>query len=139
VNGWTYASSGNAVGSGGGTAGVDYTLDASGANGTDANATVAANPAEANGTADASGPTVTLNDAGTAPAAPATPTLLYMKDGSSFAVSDYWLAGGKLHYVTSYGGENKTDLGKLDIQRTVDENAKQGNQFSLKSQPREQK
>jgi hypothetical protein len=136
MSGWTYSSQGNAVGSGAATSGGDYTLDAGGANGNDA--TVAANPADANGTADATGPTVTLNDAASAPAAPAAPavtTVLYMRDGSSFAVSDYWLAGGKLHYVTSYGGENSTDLGKLDIQRTVDENAKQGGRFALKSGP----
>ena len=133
MSGWTYSSQGNAVGSGAATSGGDYTLDASGANGNDA--TVSANPAEANGTADASGPTVTLNDAPGAPAAPAVTTVLYMRDGSSFAVSDYWLASGKLHYVTSYGGENSTDLGKLDIQRTVDENAKQGGKFALKSAP----
>lgn len=133
MSGWTYSSQGNAVGSGAATTGGDYTLDAGGENGTDA--TVSANPADANGTADASGPTVTLNAAAGAPAAPTVTTVLYMRDGSSFAVSDYWLAGGKLHYVTSYGGENSTDLGRLDIQRTVDENAKQGEKFALKSGP----
>jgi hypothetical protein len=87
----------------------------------------------------ASGPTTVLRD-DAAPAATAKPaTTLYLKDGSSFAVTDYWLAEGKLHYVTSYGGENTTDVSKVDLQKTVDENAKAGNPFSLKATPDSQK
>ena len=59
-------------------------------------------------------------------AAPAPDTVIYLKDGTSFAVKDYWVADGQLHYVTSYGGENAVDLGAFDLQRTTDENAKQG-------------
>jgi hypothetical protein len=58
--------------------------------------------------------------------------LLYLKDGSSFAVSDYWMSNGKLHYVTSYGGENAVDEGQIDLQRTVNENAARGVDFSLR-------
>ena len=58
--------------------------------------------------------------------------LLYLKDGSSFAVSDYWMTGGKLHYLTSYGGENAVDEGQIDLQRTVNENAARGVDFSLR-------
>jgi hypothetical protein len=61
--------------------------------------------------------------------------LLYLKDGSSFAVSDYWLADGKLHYVTSYGGDNSVDESRVDLQRTVNENAARGVDFTLKPQP----
>jgi hypothetical protein len=64
-----------------------------------------------------------------------TYVLLYLKDGSTFAVSDYWLVDGKLHYVTSYGGENAVDEGRVDLQRTVDENAARGVDFTLKPQP----
>jgi hypothetical protein len=60
--------------------------------------------------------------------------LLYLKDGSSFAVSDYWLADGKLHYVTSYGGDNAVDESRVDLQRTVNENAARGVDFTLKPQ-----
>jgi hypothetical protein len=58
-----------------------------------------------------------------------------LKDGSSFAVSNYWLAGGKLHYVTSYGGDNSVDEAQVDLQRTVNENAARGVDFSLRPQP----
>jgi hypothetical protein len=61
-----------------------------------------------------------------------TYVLLYLKDGSSFAVSDYWMTNGKLHYVTSYGGENAVDEGQIDLQRTVNENAARGVDFSLR-------
>jgi hypothetical protein len=69
----------------------------------------------------------------TGEAAPAqTYVVLCFKDGSSYAVSDYWLAGGRLHYVTSYGGENAIDEAQLDLQRTVNENAARGVEFTLK-------
>ncbi len=61
--------------------------------------------------------------------------ILYLKDGSSYAVSDYWLAGGKLHYVTSYGGENVIDEAQLDLQRTVNDNATRGVDFTLRPEP----
>jgi hypothetical protein len=61
--------------------------------------------------------------------------LLYLKDGSTFAVSDYWLEDGKLHYVTSYGGDNAVDESRVDLQRTVDENAARGVDFTLKPRP----
>lgn len=61
--------------------------------------------------------------------------ILYLKDGSSYAVSDYWLAGGKLHYVTSYGGENVIAESQLDLQRTVNENAARGVDFTLRPEP----
>jgi hypothetical protein len=63
-----------------------------------------------------------------------TYVLLYLKDGTSFAVSDYWLADGKLHYVTSYGGDNAVDESRVDLQRTVNENAARGVDFTLKPQ-----
>jgi hypothetical protein len=65
-----------------------------------------------------------------------TPTvLLYLKDGTTLAASDYWLADGVLHYDVSYGGQGSVDMGELDLQRTVNENARRGIPFSLKPQP----
>jgi hypothetical protein len=68
-----------------------------------------------------------------APSKPAA--TIYLKDGSSYGVTDYWLAGGELHYITNYGGENSISLGQLDLQRTVDENAALGVNFILSNQP----
>lgn len=61
--------------------------------------------------------------------------VLYLKDGSVYAVTNYWVADGKLHYKTSYGGEDTIDLNDLDLQKTVDVNAKRGVPFTLKSSP----
>ncbi len=132
--GWTYSSNN------GGDSSGDYTVNAQGANGGDANANVStSDTGEASPSLGTSEPTTVLrNDEAPAPTAKPN-TVLYMKDGSSFAVTDYWLAEGKLHYVTSYGGENTMDVSKLDLQKTVDENAKTGNSFSLKAGPDAQK
>ncbi len=51
------------------------------------------------------------------------------------AASDYWLADGKLHYIVNYAGESTVDLDDVDLQRTVDENAKRGVRFTLKPGP----
>jgi hypothetical protein len=61
--------------------------------------------------------------------------VIILRDGSSYAVSDYWLAGGKLHYITSYGGENSVDVNQLDLQRTVNDNATRGIEFTLRPTP----
>jgi hypothetical protein len=64
------------------------------------------------------------------------PAILYLKEGSSYGVTRYWLADGKLHYVTNYGGENIIALDQLDWQRTVDENAARGLALTLGPAPR---
>jgi hypothetical protein len=64
--------------------------------------------------------------------APGPLTVFYFSDGSSYAVKDYWLDNGQLHYVTSYGGENAIALDRVDLQRTVDENAKNGIDVTLR-------
>ena len=158
-NGWGYDNSGNYNNTANGSG--DYTIDAGGqsqesnpgpyanppadmngdaqagvdSTGANAEASVAAS---ADSSANAASPAV----AEAAPAANAAAPdavsqlfILYMKDGSSYAVSDYWLGGGKLHYVTSYGGENTVDLAQLDVQKTVDVNAAAGRKFSLRSGP----
>src|ERR1700730_15736487 len=62
---------------------------------------------------------------------------LYLKDGTVYAVSNYWLAGGKLVYQTNYGGENSIDLDQIDMQKTVDVNASRGVEFTLRPKPLE--
>ena len=63
------------------------------------------------------------------------PLVLYLKDGSSYAVSRYWVQDGKLHYVTTYGGENTVALDQMNLQKTVDENAALGHAFTLTPGP----
>ena len=61
--------------------------------------------------------------------------VLFLKDGTVYAITDYWIADNKLHYVTNYGGENSVPLDQLDIQRTVDVNAKRGINITLRPTP----
>lgn len=61
--------------------------------------------------------------------------VLYMKNGAVYAVTNYWVADNKLHYLTSYGAENTIDMDELDLQKTVDVNSARGVQFTLKPAP----
>jgi hypothetical protein len=61
--------------------------------------------------------------------------LLYLKDGTTYAASDYWLQDGALHYTVNYGGEGTLNMDELDLQRTVNENARRGINFSLHPNP----
>jgi len=61
--------------------------------------------------------------------------LLVLKDGTIYGVTDYWLDGGQLHYLASYGGANTLSLDHLDLQKTVDENWKRGVSFVLRPGP----
>ncbi|MGH9765408.1 MAG: hypothetical protein ACREAC_31630, partial [Blastocatellia bacterium] len=75
-------------------------------------------------------------NADTGNVAVSTPTiLLYLKDGTMYTATDYWLADHQLHYIVNYSGENTVDIGQVDLQRTVDENAKRGVTFTLKPRP----
>jgi hypothetical protein len=62
-------------------------------------------------------------------------TLIYLADGTNYAVTNYWLANGDLHYLTSYGAEGSVPIERIDLQRTVDANAAQGVQFTLRPGP----
>jgi hypothetical protein len=63
------------------------------------------------------------------------PVLLYLKDGSVYSASVYWVEGSKLHYILTSGTQNAVDLSEVDVQRTADENAKGGVRVSLKPRP----
>jgi len=57
--------------------------------------------------------------------------VLYLRDGSGYGVTDYWLANGMLNFETTYGAEKSIPLDQLDVQRTVDQNAANGVYFTL--------
>ncbi len=55
---------------------------------------------------------------------------LYLKDGTIYDVSDYWLVDNQLHFATApEGGQRATEgvinFGELDLQRTIDVNTQQ--------------
>ncbi len=64
-----------------------------------------------------------------------TLTLLVFKDHSIYAVTDYWVEGDRLHYVTSYGGHNSIALDELDLDFTKRLNEERHIKFDLKKEP----
>lgn len=72
----------------------------------------------------------------TANVAVSAPTVLvYLKDGTMLVANDYWLDGGQFHYTVKYGGESQIGLDQVDVQKSIDENAKRGVKFTLKARP----
>ncbi len=63
------------------------------------------------------------------------PTVVYLKDGTSFQITSYWSSGSTLHYVNDQGGVSTIDASQIDLQHTVSENAKHGIRFPIKPQP----
>ena len=62
----------------------------------------------------------------------AKPTLLALVDGSEFALAEYWLEGHDLRYVTAYGARNSVPIERIDLERTVTDNAERGVEFVLR-------
>jgi len=62
-------------------------------------------------------------------------TLLQLKDGSMYGLTDYWLEDGRLRYRTSYGGENSVPLEQIDFDQTVKLNAERGVELVLRPKP----
>jgi hypothetical protein len=61
--------------------------------------------------------------------------LIYLKIGTTYSVGDYWLQAGRLHYAVNYGAPSTLQMKEVDLQRTVDENARRGIRFSLRPHP----
>ncbi len=63
--------------------------------------------------------------------------LLVLKNGTSHAVTDYWVADDYLEYVSPDGTRSHFPLEALDLQNTVVRNAPRGLRFVLRSTPAE--
>jgi hypothetical protein len=82
------------------------------------------------------GVTFTLSPAPANTNAPApADTLLYLKDGTVYDASDYWLADGQVHYKAVDGAEGSFGVDQLDLERTVNVNANRGVTFVLQPAP----
>jgi len=62
-------------------------------------------------------------------------TWLQTKDGELYGLTDYWADDGRLYYVTDYGAKNSIPLDQIDLDKTVELNAKQGVEFVLRRKP----
>ena len=61
--------------------------------------------------------------------------LLVLNNGTSHAVTDYWVADGYLEYISPDGTRSHIPLEALDLQNTVTRNAPRGLPFVLRSAP----
>ena len=61
--------------------------------------------------------------------------VLYLKDGRTIAATDWWVAHGRLQYITDSGQTGAVDVMELDLERTNKENQKRGLDFRLKFTP----
>jgi hypothetical protein len=59
-------------------------------------------------------------------------TLLQLRDGSMYGLTEYWVEGDELHYFTTYGGEDSVPLGHIDFEKTIKLNADRGVDFVLR-------
>jgi hypothetical protein len=60
---------------------------------------------------------------------------LYLYGGAVVSATDYWFEGNKLHYMIGDAGEITISTDQLDLQRTVQENARRGLHFTMKTGP----
>jgi hypothetical protein len=58
-------------------------------------------------------------------------TILQLKDGSMYGLRDYWIADGRLHYVTSYGGQNSVPLAQIDVAKSNQLNSERGEKLAV--------
>jgi hypothetical protein len=67
---------------------------------------------------------------------------LYLRDGTIYNVTDYWLVNDQLHCTTVEGNGTKAehviDFDQLDLQKTIDVNTARGFRFVLRNEPLEQ-
>lgn len=64
---------------------------------------------------------------------PAKLTLLFLKDGIGYAVTEYWVEAATLRYITSDGSRRMLPLSELDLDMTVRLNRERGVSFFLRS------
>lgn len=62
-------------------------------------------------------------------------TLLVFKENSLSAVTDYWLAGGQLHYKSFSGAESAVPVERIDLDMTAYLNWQRGGKFVLRPKP----
>ncbi|MGH9715920.1 MAG: hypothetical protein ACRD4R_04210 [Candidatus Acidiferrales bacterium] len=61
--------------------------------------------------------------------------VVYLTDGRALAVSDWWVTEGRFYFTPLNGANQSVDLPTLDLQKTIEENEKQGLTFILNFTP----
>jgi hypothetical protein len=68
---------------------------------------------------------------------------LFLKDGTVYDVTDYWLVDGELHFTTLDESETRWEehtvpLEELDLQKTVEVSQERGFRFVVRNEPMQQ-
>ncbi len=63
-------------------------------------------------------------------------TLLQLRDGCVYGLTDYWVKDGELHYTTTYGGQDFLPFERIDFEKTAQLNVDRGVPFVLSPQSR---
>jgi hypothetical protein len=68
---------------------------------------------------------------------------LYLKDGTGYAVTDYWVVNGQMHYSIFEDdpmkpAEHVVPLDELDLQKTIDVNTRRGFRMVFRNEPWQQ-
>lgn len=67
---------------------------------------------------------------------------IFLKDGTTYNVSDYWFVNGQMHLLVAEEGakptEQMTDIDEVDLQRTIDVNTRRGFRIVMRNEPWEQ-
>ena len=58
-------------------------------------------------------------------------TLLQLRDGSMYGLTNYWAKDGELHYTTTYGGQDSVPFERIDLEKTLQLDADRGVPFVL--------
>jgi hypothetical protein len=67
--------------------------------------------------------------------APPPTMILYLTNGKTIPASDWWVAHGRLQYLTDTGAPGVIDLSQLDLEQTIRQNQTRGLQFHLRFTP----
>jgi len=67
--------------------------------------------------------------------APPPTMILYLTDGKTVPAADWWVAQGRLQYVTDTGAPGVIELSQLDLEQTITRNEARGLQFHLRFTP----
>ena len=59
-------------------------------------------------------------------------TLLQLRDGSIYGLTEYWVEGDQLHYFTTYGTKGSVPIQRIDFGETAKLNAGRGVKFVLR-------
>lgn len=63
-------------------------------------------------------------------------TLIALKEGTTYGVTDYWIESGRLSYTFGNGAQGTFDFGDVDWWKTIQLNAERGTIITLRTHAR---